>query len=199
MRDERVLRIGVTGLLLGAMLTGCASDPWARSQPPAPLTFHMAADNQQPGWIPHQLGEDGPTIWYAPTASIGPDRVRSIAPVTDPAGLPAVVITLTNRGHSEMWTLSRLLIGNPMALLLDGRLLAAPRVQDRLGGEVFISGGDRGLPPSAVKLLLASYPRAEPPDDLVLGVPVAPTLDDDNPAATHSESQESRPAGPRRR
>jgi preprotein translocase subunit SecD len=94
-------------------------------------------------------------LWVAPTDELTSVDIERAESVTGSDGFPALTIVFTDDGAKKMAALSATRLGQPIAFLLDGKLIWAPVVRARIEKEAVLSGGPGGLTPDEVQRLLA--------------------------------------------
>ncbi|PYR96822.1 MAG: hypothetical protein DMG12_25460 [Acidobacteria bacterium] len=67
-----------------------------------------------------------------------------------------VTIQFTDAGAEKMRKLSTTQIGKPVAMLLDGKLIWAPKVNGEISKDAVITGGPKGVPSEVAGRILAS-------------------------------------------
>jgi preprotein translocase subunit SecD len=75
---------------------------------------------------------------------------------TDQFGKPEVVFELNAAGAKQFATITEANVGNLLAVILDGKIMTAPRIRERIpGGQVRISGGFNSIAEARdIKLVL---------------------------------------------
>ena len=93
-----------------------------------------------------------------PDASLTPAQqdweLSRAFPDRDQSGFPAVSFRLNNVGGSLMGDLTGNHINEPMAICLDGKLISAPRINDRINGSGIITGGSGGFSTNELNYLI---------------------------------------------
>ena len=121
----------------------------------AQLEFRPAAAAAVAGWQKMDLPDGGGSVWVAPTVSLTSADVARAQPVSE-GGRPAVAIALTDAGAEKMRELSAAQVGQPIAMVLDGKLISAPIVRGTTGKDIVITGRGDGLTPDEVRHLVGS-------------------------------------------
>ena len=86
-------------------------------------------------------GSATPSATLVPTDLTGADLVSADVVFDQNTGNPAVSIVFNNDGAKKFEELTQSNIGKPLAIVLDGGLVSAPVVQDKItGGQAQISG-----------------------------------------------------------
>jgi preprotein translocase subunit SecD len=83
------------------------------------------------------------------------EDIERVAPSTSSEGYPAVTVVFTDDGAKKMAGLSRTRLGQPIAFLLDGKLIWATVVRGEIAKEAVLTGGPGGLTPDEIERLLA--------------------------------------------
>ena len=117
-----------------------AEQPQAEAVPAVKLELRLAFSEAAPGLLEAE-DESNRTIYIQPVAFLSNEHVRFAGVTTAERGIPAVAIYFTPEG-SRIWaTVTGGHIGEPVAILLDGVVVTAPIVRERLdGGEARITG-----------------------------------------------------------
>lgn len=144
MRRELLVVIGVICFLLTSVI---------RSQ--SALTIRAAATSPVSGWQQMASPDRDRVLWVAPTDDLTSVDIARAESVTGSDGSPALTIVFTDDGARKMAALSATRLGQPIAFLLDGKLIWAPVVSARIEREAVLSGGPGGLTLDEVQRLLA--------------------------------------------
>jgi preprotein translocase subunit SecD len=138
--------VGVIVTLLAGILNG-----------QTPVEIRAASASAVAGW--EQMSTPGgKPLWVSPTTTLtSADIARAEARTV--AGEPAVEIVLTDAGAKKMADLSAAQPNQPIALMLDGKVIWAPIVKGSIGKEAMLTGGPGGLTKAQVDRLLASFKR----------------------------------------
>jgi preprotein translocase subunit SecD len=133
-----------TGVLLCvlALLAGCASE----ARPPSAehrLGIHPAHTASADGLQAMTDRHSGVRLWVAPQPALTEADVQLAEMAFTPAGEPAVVLTLSDKGRATLAELTRQYLGQPLALVVDGELRLAPIIEEPvLDGRVALTGFD---------------------------------------------------------
>jgi preprotein translocase subunit SecD len=144
MRRKLLVVIGVMCFLLTSAIRGQSA-----------LAIRAAATNPVSGWQQMASPDPDRAMWVAPTNDLTAVDIERAEPVTGSDGSLALTVVFTDAGAKKMAALSATRIGQPIAFLLDGRLIWAPVVRARIEREAVLSGGPGGLTPDQVQRLLA--------------------------------------------
>lgn len=87
-------------------------------------------------------------------------NVTRVFPSTDQTGFPAVGIELNREGGKKMEDLTARSVGRQMAIILDGKVISAPRIQGAFGKSFIITGSfsQREVNNMVVKIKSGSLP-----------------------------------------
>ncbi len=147
-------RNALLALILPLALTACGSNPSST------LHFDDRAEEQgrtievrtvvEDG-TPFQLGDETFTL-SGPTRF----RVSRAFPTESSLGQPALGFEIADEDRRSFEEFTATLIDEPMAVLVDGDLLAVPRVAARLPGKGVIEGGANGFARADVERWVAA-------------------------------------------
>lgn len=125
--------LGTAGPLFAAVLPG---------DEVAPVAFEarLASFEEVEGWQSAPGPKPGQTVWIAPEAALTNADVARAWP--DRMGEEVCVgLLLTEEGALKLAELTRAHVGEPMALMIDGRVTAAPRIAAPItGGRAILQG-----------------------------------------------------------
>ncbi len=90
------------------------------------------------------------------TKKTAPDwQLASAGQIPDPrSGLPAVSFNLNTVGAQEMGAMTAAHVNDPMAIVLDGRIISAPTINSKISGSGQITGGNDGFDPAELTYLI---------------------------------------------
>jgi preprotein translocase subunit SecD len=126
---------GFMTLLAGTL----ASLALAAADPAVKVEIRRAQDEPGPGLVEGRLPESDQAIYLAKQVELSSDDFASAA-AGEENGRPVVNVTLTEAGAKKMRVLSRGQLEKRLAVLVDGRILMAPRVLSEIGAQFQISG-----------------------------------------------------------
>jgi len=81
-------------------------------------------------------------------------ELTRVGRTTDQNGMPAVSFNLNTAGGQHMAALTGNHVNEPMAILLDGRVISAPNINSRIGASGIITGGRGGFGQAELDYLL---------------------------------------------
>jgi preprotein translocase subunit SecD len=111
----------------------------AQDTPKHRVEFRRAETKPGPGLTEAVVVGSGDKVYLHKSAELTEVDVAT-ARVSGDAGDRAIELTLTKAGAKKAAALSDAHADKPLAVLLDGRVLAAPVVRAKLGGAVRITG-----------------------------------------------------------
>ena len=121
-----------------AILTGCTTTP----KPNASVKLEFRTGSQSPGPGLTEMtavGSENP-IYISDNVVLSNVDVKSARVVSGPIG-PQVEITFTMKGAERFEAVTENNIRKPLGILIDGQLISAPIVMDKIsGGKALIAG-----------------------------------------------------------
>ena len=148
MRRELLVVIGVICFVMTSAVRGQGA-----------LTIRAAATSPISGWQQMTSPDRDRVLWIAPTNDLTTVDIERAESVTGSDGSPALTIVFTDDGAKKMAALSATRLGQPIAFLLEGKLIWAPVVSARIDREAVLSGGPGGLTRDEVQRLLVILKR----------------------------------------
>ena len=136
-------RTGLLGVCVSFVFLAGAS--LFAEEPAGTLQFRVAVDDEQPGWKQMELpGTDAP-IFVSSEAALDGDDIEKVSFYNDSTGNPVIGLTLTDDGAQAMEATTSQNFKKKLAILLNGKVVAAPIIQATISKDVQISGPfDRG-------------------------------------------------------
>jgi preprotein translocase subunit SecD len=147
MKQKSFVIVGAIVTLLAGILNG-----------QSPVEIRAASSSAVSGWQ-QMASPGGDPLWVAPTVQLTSADIARAEARTLTNGGPAVAIVLTDDGAKKMTELSKAQTNQPIALLLDGKVIWAPVVRGSIGREAVLTGGPGGLTTTQIDRLLASFKR----------------------------------------
>jgi preprotein translocase subunit SecD len=139
------------------MLTGCAvvillcGAPEAHAQ----LTINAAAEGPVTGW--QRMDVEGGAVWVNPTPALTSVDIQGAEPATDRNHGNFVKVIFTDAGTRKMRELTTAQMNKPIAIVLDGKLISAPKVRSVISNDGIITGkAPDGLSIEQVRRILVS-------------------------------------------
>ena len=121
-----------------AILSGCLTngDP----EPPVKLEFRTGSLEPRPGFVEMVSPANGKPVYISKVSILGNLDVAG-AKVIQGQGGPQVEIEFTGTGSSKFAEITGNNIDQLLAILVDGKLISAPVIRDKIeGGKAVLSG-----------------------------------------------------------
>jgi len=135
-----VLAFAILAVVFTTALTaaGLPGDPTGKSR----VEFRLASHQKVEGW--KRIAGPGPShasVWISPEVALSNRDVARAVPDRTPDGKPCIGVWLTEDGALKLARLTRSHVGEVLAMMLDGRVTAAPVIREEItGGRVQIHG-----------------------------------------------------------
>jgi hypothetical protein len=124
-------------------------------QAQAQFTIHAASDQPVAGWTRMQYNNQA--VWVSPNASLTSADILRAQPSKTSDGGTAVGVLFNDTGAKKMTDLSHTQLNNLIAMVLDGKVIFAPKVRAEIGTQALITGkGPRGLPAEVAQRIVDS-------------------------------------------
>jgi preprotein translocase subunit SecD len=124
------------------------------------LSVRAASDEAVAGWQKMPT-DSNQTLWVSPTVSLTRSDFESMTPYVNPGDIWFMKIVLTDDGAKKMRALSIAQTNKLIALVLDGKVISAPRVRGEIGKTLdFTASGPHGLEMDLIRRLIAIVPPA---------------------------------------
>lgn len=114
--------VGLCVLGISCALTGCTTVHNTTS----PVEIRAAATSQHEGWQKLDFYVGGLNTWVSPDSTIVCSEITEAKESFDGFGHPTVVLVFDSEGARKMAKLSKDRSSRPVAILLDGSIIAAP-------------------------------------------------------------------------
>jgi preprotein translocase subunit SecD len=119
-------------------LTGCATTPSAR--PRVALEFRPGSETPGPGLTEMTVVGSGQRVYLSKESVLSNPDVESARAVAGPGG-PQIEIVFTRAGAKRFSRATEKGIMKPLGILVDGQLISAPIVREKIiGRKAVISG-----------------------------------------------------------
>ena len=120
----------------------------------AQFTIHAASDEAVAGWTRMEVSNRA--LWISPTVSLTSADILRAEPSTRPDGSAAVNVVFTDAGATKMRDLSIAQKDKLIAMVLDGKVIFAPKVRAEISKEALVTGNNpAGLSPGDVQRIVA--------------------------------------------
>ena len=113
-----------------------ARRPAAEAVSAVTVEFRLAATETGPGLLEATIADSEQTIYVRPAAFLSNEQVQSAVAIADEDGRPAIEVVFTPEGRRIMATVTGGHVNRPVAILVDGVVIAAPTVREQIDGGV---------------------------------------------------------------
>ena len=144
---HRLIAVGIVFVLFSGLL-----------QAQGGFSIRAASSDSVAGWQRMEL--DGQTVWVSPTVSLTAADVGRAEPISTQDGKKAVSIEFTDAGAGKMRKLSAAQKDKLIGMVLDGKLIWAPKIRSEIGKQAVLTGtGPLGLSDEVISRIIASVRR----------------------------------------
>jgi preprotein translocase subunit SecD len=105
--------------------TPVAEQEWSRV--PVSIAVHLAQNQPSSGFVPTMVYDTGDTVYLSPRAELASEHIVRAEAVDQPVGL-ALNLWLTDAGREQHHQIMTRHVGEYVAVLIDGVLVAPPSV-----------------------------------------------------------------------
>jgi preprotein translocase subunit SecD len=125
-----------------ALLCCAALAPWAASadKPAVKVEFRRAEVKPAEGLTEATVSGTEQKVYLHKVAELTNEDIAGASVVTDKSKASVVDVELTKEGRRKLARLTKEHQGKPLAVLIDGKVIAAPVVRDEIDGNARISG-----------------------------------------------------------
>jgi preprotein translocase subunit SecD len=109
----------------------------------SPVELRAASNSSKADWQRLDYHVGGLDTWVAPEPTIVLDDIVSARRSIDDFGRPTVILTFTDDARMKMTRLSIDRSSRPVAVLVDGKIIAAPILMQEMGDTLTIGFGTR--------------------------------------------------------
>lgn len=133
------LAVVVAATATTTLLGGCASGGARRA----------TVMQIRPAWSSERAGTEAETsrgnrtVWVADTVIVDASDVESARLTMDALGAPAVLVLLADEGAERLRAATAAHVGQPLAIYVEGELVAAPELLGTLSRRAMITGLDQ--------------------------------------------------------
>ena len=119
------------------------------------FSIRAASDEAVPGW--ERMEFDNHPVWVSPTVSLTAADIARTQLRTDQDGRTFIGVVFTEPGAKKMRDLSAEQMNKLIAMVLDGKVIFAPKIRSQINTDAVITGsGPNGLSAAAAQRILAS-------------------------------------------
>jgi len=124
-------------------------------QAQAQFSVNAAAEDPVPGW--QRMDVEGRAVWINPTPALSSSDIQGAEPATDRIYGNFVKVVFTDSGARKMRELTTAQMNKPIAIVLDGKVISAPKVRSVISNDGIITGKPpEGLSIEQVRRILVS-------------------------------------------
>ena len=124
------------------------------------FTMNAASDNAVPGWQKMEI--EGRSVWVNPTPTLTAADIQGAEPAADRNYGQFVAVTFTDAGAQKMRDLSTAQMNKLIAMVLDGKVIMAPKVRSVINNTCIVTGkAPAGLTTDEVRRILTSVNQAK--------------------------------------
>ena len=109
----------------------------------SPVELRAAANSRKSDWQRLDYHVGGLDTWVAPEPTVVLDEIVSARRSIDDFGRPTVILTFTESAREKMTRLSIDRASRPVAVLVDGKIIAAPVLMQEMDDTLTIGFGTR--------------------------------------------------------
>jgi preprotein translocase subunit SecD len=132
--------VGLALLFLGSVAVMQAAPP--AEPPPVKFEIRLAESKAAAGLTEATVEGSKNKVYLHKEAALTRADIAGARATVDSADKPAVEVVLTEAGRKKLAKLTEGHKGKPLAVLVDGKVIAAPIVRDRIGGEKALITGE---------------------------------------------------------
>lgn len=129
-------------LLLFACLAGLAPGPadQAAEKTTVKVEFRRAETKSAEGLAEAMVAGSRSKVYLHKKADLTNDDIDEVRAVEDADGRPAIEFVLTKEGAKKMEKLTEQHLGKPLAILLNGKVVSAPNIRQKISERGRITG-----------------------------------------------------------
>ena len=131
--------IGCCALGIACALSGCTSVQNAKSA----VEIRAASTSKHSDWQKLDFYVGGLHTWVAPKPTVVCSEIISARQSVDGFGHPTVVLIFDSKGAKKMAELSKQRSSRPVAVVLDGTIIAAPVIMKPVSETLVVNFGKR--------------------------------------------------------
>ena len=129
--------IGLGVLAATSLVGGCTSVPNSTS----PVEIRAASTSPHSGWEKRDFYVGGLHTWVAPEPTVVRSEIASADQSVDGLGHPTVVLVFDSEGAEKMTKLSNRRMSRPVAIVLDGKIIAATVIMKPVSETLVVNFG----------------------------------------------------------
>lgn len=125
--------------LVAILAAGCGSVPDADA---SILEIRAASIDPMDGWTESDAVIGGSRVWISPDIRVDASMVLIAEPIKDGSGRNAVLVDLDEEGTEALRRLTTSWISRPLAVFIDGRIVATPILQSPLSRKFVVASDE---------------------------------------------------------
>lgn len=118
----------------------CPNEQLSAQESTPLLEFRLTDDTDASGWQKMEVSRSGESIFVSSEVSLHGGHIEKVSFCKDPNGNPSVGPTLTEDGANAIERTTSKNLNKKLAILLDGKVVSAPKNQSTIAMEVQVSG-----------------------------------------------------------
>jgi len=141
----KYLKYLILSLFVNAFLTSCSSTQEIKPDHNSMIELREASNVLEKGYMEMIVEGSDRTIYVGDEIISSDEDIKSMESGFDPQGFPIIVVTLTEMGKIKFSAATKRLIKKYIAVLINGKVVMAPFVQEQLETDTFVISGDLTL------------------------------------------------------
>ncbi len=133
------------GLFISTFLAGCTNIQEVKPDRTSKVELHEASNAMEKAYVEMPIEGSDRTIYVGRKIISSAEDIKSMESDFDPQGLPMIIVTLTESGKSKFSVATKRLVKKYIAVLINGKVVMAPFVQEQLETDTFVISGDLSL------------------------------------------------------
>lgn len=105
------------------------------------VEFRLASFTPQKGWPMKILQENAQKVYLSEDVFAATTDIAEASASFTEQGQPAVIITMTASGKQKIAVATEQNIGKPIGIVVNGKLLSAPLIQEKISGGMLMING----------------------------------------------------------
>lgn len=131
------------GLLVSSFLIGCTTtQEVTRHKNSSIIDFREADNDMEKAYVEMPIEGSDETIYVGKKIISSGEDIKSMESGFGSQGLPQILVTLTESGKNKFSVATKRLVKKYIAVLINGKVVMAPFVQEQLETDRFVISGD---------------------------------------------------------
>jgi hypothetical protein len=106
----------------------------------AGFEMRLAAEQPMEGWVKGKIVGEDQEVFLSPTPALTAKDIDRVSFYDDPNGEPCIGMDFTDAGSQNLWTATSMNVGKRLAIVLDGQIIVAPRINAAIRQKAVITG-----------------------------------------------------------